>query len=368
MAESQALDSTSGAGHYRRHRPELTLLYQVVEQHYPEFEALMRAQGRELPAFVQREFTEYLKCGRFEHGFLRVRCGECKAEKLVAFSWPLLRIPAHAALVNPFTSPLRGFCPSCGARRMVDTAALLVDEVLPHKPVRQWVLSVPFALRFLFAREPQVMGSVLGIVVRAISSHLIASAGFTRARAGAGAVTLIQRFGGALNLNIHYHMLFLDGVYVTRSSGGHRFLQVEAPTSADLTRLVVQISERVGRHLERRGLLVRDSENAYLEWDGEEASPLDDLAGHAITYRIAVGPNRGQKAFTLQTLPASELEAGSTTPVASAIAPALLSALASCFALPRPSLDSYLLHPCSRAPPGFRCTRAWRLKRISGTR
>ncbi len=49
-------------------------------------------------------------------------------------------------------------------------------------------------------------------------------------------------------------MIFLDGVYVTRSSGGHRFVQVEAPTSAELTRLVVQISERVGRHLERRPL------------------------------------------------------------------------------------------------------------------
>jgi hypothetical protein len=203
-------------------------------------------------------------------------------------------------------------------------------------------LSVPFALRFLFAREPQVMGSVLGIVIRALERHLIAKAGFTRALARTGAVTLIQRFGGSLNLNIHYHMLFLDGVYVARSGDCHRFIKVNAPTSAELTRLVVQISERVGRHLERRGLLVRDAENVYLEWDGEVASPLDDLAGHAITYRIAVGPNRGQKAFTLQTLPALESEPGTTTPVASAIAPALL----------------YLLHPCSRTRPGFPCTQA----------
>jgi len=114
MSESQAHTTTVGGGHYRRHQPELTLLYQIVEQHYPEFASLMRAQGRKLPAFVRREFTEYLKCGRLEHGFSRFRCGECKAEKLVAFS-----------------CKGRGFCPSCGARRMVDTAALLVDEVLP---------------------------------------------------------------------------------------------------------------------------------------------------------------------------------------------------------------------------------------------
>ena len=150
------------------------------------------------------------------------------------------------------------------------------------------------------------MGGVLGIVIRAIGSHLIQQAGLTRARAQTGAVTLIQRFGGALNLNVHYHILFLDGVYVTNTRKRPHFVPVPAPTVTDLQTLIERISERVGRHLERRGLLVRDAENAYLEWDGDEASPMDDLVGHAITYRIAVGPNRGQKAFTLQTLPARE--------------------------------------------------------------
>ena len=74
----------------------------------------------------------------------------------------------------------------------------------------------------------------------------------------------------------------------------------------------------MARYLERQGLLVRDAENAYLEWDGEEASPLDDLVGHAITYRVAVGPHRGQKAFTLQTVPAVDSDMETTTPVASA--------------------------------------------------
>ena len=58
------------------------------------------------------------------------------------------------------------------------------------------------------------MGKVLGIVYRAIATHLSNKAGYTRARAQAGAVTLIQCFGGALNANIHFHMLFLDGVYI----------------------------------------------------------------------------------------------------------------------------------------------------------
>ena len=44
------------------------------------------------------------------------------------------------------------------------SVALLVDEVFPEQPVRQWVLSVPYPLRFLFASRPAIMGRVLGIV------------------------------------------------------------------------------------------------------------------------------------------------------------------------------------------------------------
>jgi len=56
------------AHRYERHRPEQTLLYQLVEEHYPAFVAALAAEGREVPAYVAREFEEYLKCGRLEHG------------------------------------------------------------------------------------------------------------------------------------------------------------------------------------------------------------------------------------------------------------------------------------------------------------
>jgi hypothetical protein len=68
-----------------------------------------------------------------------------------------------------------------------------------------------------------------------------------------------------------------------------------------LQQLVEQIAARIGRALERRGLVERDLENAWLA-TAAEAGPLDDLLGHSITYRIAVGPRAGQKLFTLQTV------------------------------------------------------------------
>ena len=143
-----------GAPVYTRHRPERTLLYQIVEEYYPAFVSHLAAQDRALPEYVQREFEGYLRCGRLEHGFLRVRCDSCHAEHLVAFS-----------------CKRRGFCPSCGARRMAESAALLVDEALPEQPVRQWVLSFPNPLRFLLASHPALMGRVLGIVYRTIATH-----------------------------------------------------------------------------------------------------------------------------------------------------------------------------------------------------
>ncbi len=104
-------------------------------------------------------------------------------------------------------------------------------------------------------------------------------------------------------------MLFLDGVYIDVPKT--KFKRVVAPTHEELVQLVHTVSHRIARFLERRGLLVRDAENAYLDLQPEDESPMDSLMGHSITYRIATGPNAGRKVFTLQTLPAIEDEGSS---------------------------------------------------------
>ncbi len=98
-------------------------------------------------------------------------------------------------------------------------------------------------------------------------------------------------------------MLFLDGVYVTN---GERLSlrRVPPPTGASLEKLVHGTSQRVGRVLERLGLLVRDFENSFLTLVRAEVSGFDDLLGNSITYRITLGPHQDRKAFTLQTVPA----------------------------------------------------------------
>ena len=147
---------------------------------------------------------------------------------------------------------------------------------------------------------------VLGEAYRTISGYLLKAVGVTRSTGATGAVTLIQRFASALNLNLHFHMIFLDGVYLPAGDGPPVFRPVPAPTTALLQGLVQRIAERVGSKLAGRGLIERDMDNAWLTADGE-GGPLDDLIGHSITYRIAAGPRAGQKLFTLQTLSASAM-------------------------------------------------------------
>ena len=228
--------------HYERHRPEQTTLYRLVQQHAATFFAQAETEaGADLPQFVKDEFDAFLECGILAHGFLRLRCGECGHDKLVALS-----------------CKRRGFCPYCGARRMAQTAAHLVDHVIPHVPVRQWVLSLPIPLRLLLAAQPELVTLVLQVVHRVITRHLLGQSGLKPDEAYSGAVTLIQRFGSAANLNIHLHCLVLDGVYRRGIHGTPEFVEVREPTDEALQLVLRKIITRTMKLLTRRGVLVEE--------------------------------------------------------------------------------------------------------------
>jgi len=110
---------------YTPRDPTASVLYTVVREHVETFRigAARLRDGQGLPRFVDAEFAAFLRCGFLAGGFARFRCDACRSERLVAFS-----------------CKGRGFCPSCGGRRMAERAAQLVDHVLPDVPVRQWVL------------------------------------------------------------------------------------------------------------------------------------------------------------------------------------------------------------------------------------
>ncbi|MCP4769750.1 MAG: IS91 family transposase, partial [Gammaproteobacteria bacterium] len=87
-------------------------------------------------------------------------------------------------------------------------------------------------------------------------------------------MTLIQRFGSALNLNVHFHMLFLDDVYTTNKHDKTVFRRTNGPDERELDQLLHTISRRVAGYLERQGLLERDEENSYLQLDHLQEDPM----------------------------------------------------------------------------------------------
>jgi hypothetical protein len=122
---------------------------------------------------------------------------------------------------------------------MAQTAAHLVDHVIPHVPVRQWVLCLPIPLRLLLAAQPKLVTPVLQVVHRVITRFLLKQAGAKADEADGGAVTLVQRLGSAANLNIHLHCLVLDGVYRRVTEGAPEFVEVPAPTEEALQAVLV---------------------------------------------------------------------------------------------------------------------------------
>jgi hypothetical protein len=266
---------------YQPRAAEQQVLHTIVREHLETFlhEAAERGEGTGLPRFVEQEFRDFLTCGILTHGFARVRCGSCAFERLV-----------------PFSCKGRGFCPSCGGRRMTERAARLVDQVLPRVPVRQWVLSLPHRLRYLLAWNHALCRAVLSIYVRALLGFQRRQARRLGIRNGqVGAITVIQRFGGSLNLNIHFHTLALDGVFTETEPGLVRFHPAPQPTDEEVARLLATIRTRVRWLIERRGLDSQDEGVAPADPLAEESGVLASIASASVLGRIALGSRAGAR-------------------------------------------------------------------------
>jgi len=172
------------------------VLYKTVQEHWRTFLAEIEsaADPPVLPAFVVAEVEAFLRCGILAHGFILAKCTACGWCRPTAFS-----------------CKRRGFCASCIGRRMCDFAVGLVDRVIPHVPVRPWVLTVPHGLRVKLAIDPGLTSVVLRHFIAAVSSWLRRRARRLGVHGAlqTGAVTVIQRFNSAVDLSVHYHALGL---------------------------------------------------------------------------------------------------------------------------------------------------------------
>jgi len=248
-------------------------LYRILQENWSGFLADVEMGGGELPAFVLDEFEAYLRCGIPVYGFLRVRCKDCGHSRVVAFS-----------------CKRRGFCPSCLGRRMADTAAFCVDHLFPQVPARQYVLSLPYALRFKLAYSADATSVVLGAFIGAINSDLRRRARKRklRGRLQTGSLTVVQRFGSSLNLNVHFHVIAMDGVYAEQPDGSMVFHPLPAPSDEDIARMARAVCRKVTRHL---GPLAGE--------DKDQQLTLDHLTNASVQGLVATGPRRGCRVLRL---------------------------------------------------------------------
>ena len=161
------------APEYRRRAPKESTLYQAIQVGLPALLQALQSQDKTLPFHLAREFEEFQKCGVLEHGFIRVKCTQCRHEKIVGFS-----------------CKRRGFCASCAGKRRVESGVFLSEVIFPGNALQT------------------------------------------------ASVSVIQRFCGALNLNIHFHQLGVDGSYAGTPSDENACVRVhllksEEPTMED---------------------------------------------------------------------------------------------------------------------------------------
>ena len=178
---------------------------------------------------------------------------------------------------------------------MTERAAHLLDHVFPRVPVRQWVLSLPHRLRYRLAWDHVLCRAVVGCALRAILGFLrrrARDAGVADGRSGA--VTIVQRFGGALNVNIHFHILVLDGVF-EKDGDAVRFHPSPSLDPADVDEVLATVEAYVRRLLAERGAADGDDGgNTVDEWVND-APVLAGLAAASVQGRVALGARAGAR-------------------------------------------------------------------------
>jgi hypothetical protein len=202
------------------------------EQFEPRFGRLRSA--------AQRAVEKFLDCGILERGFARVRCDNCRAEFLVAFS-----------------CKARILCPSCHAKRLEVWADWLHHELLYAVPHRQYVFTVPKRLRPFFLYDRRLLGILSRVAYRTLRDFMRAT--LREPDVVPGVVASIQSFGSLLNWHPHLHCLVTDGAFRPDGTFLHLgYHEIESLTEA--------FRRGVLRAFVRLDLLADEEARSMLQW------------------------------------------------------------------------------------------------------
>ena len=191
---------------------------------------------------------------------------------------------------------------------MAEAAIHLTDELLQLVPVRQFVVTFPVQLRMWMARSKSLCAKVCEKVCAELTAHLQSAAGIEKGLSGL--VVFIQRFGSAANLNIHFHVIALDGVYEKKSTGRLKFYAAQAPTNESIQNLVGRISTKINNLLIKKCYLEKVEDMVLVGntddlFSDSSQNSFEDIhlpaQAASVAHRIAFGPNAGQPIRRLKT-------------------------------------------------------------------
>ena len=269
---------------YKRRSPEESVLYKVLAENLETFIEQREMEGSSLPAYIKKELREYLRCGIIQYGFVRCMCRACGHEKIVAYS-----------------CKRRGFCPSCGSKRMAESAAHLVENILPHATYRQWVVTYPYSLRFWMSANRTLFSKVQKITTDTILEFYEKKAkkeGLTNPKGAAVAFT--HMFGSLVNLNIHQHILFLDGVFdvVVEKNKKTKYKKLSPLTDGQVADVSEKIAKKVIKYLQAKGYIDKEFNYEKLIADIDpliqENESLAKIIQASCSGKIAFGKNAGR--------------------------------------------------------------------------
>ena len=180
---------------------------------------------------------------------------------------------------------------------MAESAAHLVDNVLPHIPYRQFVLSYPFPLRYFINASRELCGKIHNIVTASIHSYYKKTAEKSGIKnPAAGSISFLQRFGSDLRLNPHHHILVPEGVYIV-ARDKPVFKKAPKITDEDVEKLLKEISAKVRRYLVKKGYLNAEGEiclNPDVSSIFSQNEAVSMAAESSFRNRIAFGENAGK--------------------------------------------------------------------------
>ncbi|MFN0060514.1 MAG: transposase zinc-binding domain-containing protein [Planctomycetota bacterium] len=217
----------------------------IVEDHLEDLklvydERFARRCGPLTPRVLDL-FARFLRCGDPHFGFIRLRCPDCKAERLL-----------------PFSCKARGLCPSCDKRRATEWAARMVEEVLPPVAYAPLVFTVPKIIRPAFLFDRRLYGDLSRVVYQIVQKHLAERFPQLDRPRSALAVSP-QSFGSLLNFHPHAHALSACGVF-DRDGNFHEDLEV------DFASLELPFRDAVLGMLKRRGKIDDDRIALIKSW------------------------------------------------------------------------------------------------------